>query len=138
MLMTISDHLTVMGSNLVWAGMALPVIVVYSITLWSKWRAKGHRDEVFRILLGVILVALAGLELRGYWAVWRWLLENGYEAEALVLRDFAVWPTLVAAALVHAGYSLHLKPYLSSVFGRGWYHVLLIYTLALQFAPMLL
>lgn len=132
----IETHKIVMAGNLLWAGFALPVSVIFSGILWRRVR-QGGWGAIERMMLGVVLVAAASMVHRAYWAAWRYFLDTGQHA---IAKEFVAhgWILTALVLSIALGYALHLKPYLEVWLGARWVPAICAYAAMLCAIPFLI
>ena len=129
----IETHKIVMSGNLLWAGMAAPVFLIFFVILWKRVRA-GECGPTERLMAGIALVGFASMIHRAYWAAWRYFLDTGqYE----IAKEFVThgWLLTGLVAAIALGYALHLKPYLEGWLGVRWAAVVGLYAAGLCTIP---
>ena len=103
--------------NIVWIVFSLSVAAGFTYRYLTAHRS----DSGNRLMLGVILVALASACHRGYWALWR--LERHWfgadSPQALWFVDNADYVG-ICIAVIAVGYSFHLYTVFRKWWGRLW------------------
>lgn len=132
----IETHKIVMAGNLLWAGMAAPVFLIFFTILWKRVRL-GNCGPTERLMAGVAFVAFASMIHRAYWAAWRYFLDHGQLEIAAKFVDHG-WLLTGLILAIAVGYALHLKPYLEKWFGRKWLAAVGLYAAGLCSIPFLI